>query len=349
MSGSRRRRRGGVLVGTLFYGLLLSCGSGDAVREPAVVASPTAAQPTETATPAAVVATPVQAPEPESIDTRVEHRFEISQPDYLAVAAGSVWVNTDNGVVHRINPKTNEVIAKIRVHLAGGDNLCQGIGASDDGGVWTCAGPDAMVQIDPATNKIGHTVELTKSSSQGNIAVLDGHAWVLSDGGLVLSAINTDSGEIDAEIDLGARCTELGVGEQELWITCQTEATVLRMDLASQEVTARIGGLPSVRHIGVAEAVWVGYAGGLARIDLATAEVVGAVEVNVGEAGIVFADESGIWVRSEGLFLQHVDPETMEVTDVLSAPEQSGGAVVRAFGSLWASAYNDAVLYRLRP
>ena len=68
-----------------------------------------------------------------------------------------------------------------------------------------------------------------------------------------------------------------------------------------------------------------------------------------GTQGDIAAMPEAVWVRAEGRFLRRIDPETLDVVEELSAPEASGGAVLEAYGSLWATAYNDNVMYRLTP
>jgi hypothetical protein len=58
-------------------------------------------------------------------------------------------------------------------------------------------------------------------------------------------------------------------------------------------------------------------------------------------------DEHAVWVRG-GEFLQRVDAESFEVEQI-RAPEQGGGEALVAFGSVWATAYDEATLYRLSP
>lgn len=47
--------------------------------------------------------------------------------------------------------------------------------------------------------------------------------------------------------------------------------------------------------------------------------------------------------------MRRVDADTMEGVEDLQAPEASGGFVLLAYDSAWATAYDDAVLYRVAP
>jgi streptogramin lyase len=120
------------------------------------------------------------------------------------------------------------------------------------------------------------------------------------------------------------------------------------VDPTARRVATRLTGFDTPRLIaGAGGTVWVSYLGGLAQIDEATGSVQTLTGVFLGPQAGLFADADGVWVRDEGLFLARVDT-TGHVVDEFSVKEQSGGSVLEAFGSLWATAYNDEVLYRLR-
>jgi hypothetical protein len=64
--------------------------------------------------------------------------------------------------------------------------------------------------------------------------------------------------------------------------------------------------------------------------------------------GLAVASDA-VWLRTDGRFLRRIDPATAAVIEEIQAPEKSGGSVLVAFGSVWATAYDDEVLYRLDP
>jgi hypothetical protein len=285
-------------------------------------------------TPADAVATP--------IDARVESRLVMAGgPDWLAASAGSLWIKKDDGTVVRIDPGDTTRIASITV----ADALCQGIGA-DEKAVWSCT-DGGVVRIDPATNKIAATVNVQKTYGQGQIPVAFGRAWVLVGDGSKLAGIARDT--VDVMIELGTRCTELAASAEALWAACPTGGMALRIDPGSAAVTARIPGLADARSIAVADHVWAGFAGGLARIDEASARVTGVADAAPGPGGAITATSGDVWVRTAGRFLRRVDAGNLAVLEELHAPEGSGGSVVTAYDSVWATAYDDAVLYQIAP
>jgi DNA-binding beta-propeller fold protein YncE len=297
-----------------------------------------------TASPSTTTSTTEPPPAPVvDVQDRLEHRFDIlGGPGWLAAGAGSVWVKTDHGLVDRIDPETNELVAEIEVYRLG---LCQGLGA-DDEAVWTCLDRD-LVRIDPATNEVAATILVDKIAEQGHLPVVDGTVWVLTGDGSTLVGVADD--EVQTEIDLGeAHCQDLAAVDDVLFASCLSERLVLRIDLASGEVTDRVE-VPEPRTIAAAPGrVWVGGPDGVTAIDPDTAEVLGTAAAEPGTNHSMGADEDGVWVRG-GPFLQHVDAETIQVDEEIAAPETAGGEAIIAFGSIWADAYDEAVLYRLAP
>jgi len=108
-------------------------------------------------------------------------------------------------------------------------------------------------------------------------------------------------------------------------------------------------GVEGARNIAVGDDVWVGFDGGLARIDEASGRVTSVADTPSGFSVAVFATAEDVWMRTGGRFLRHIDADTMEFVEDLEAPEPSGGSVLVAYDSVWATAYDDAVQYRVAP
>jgi hypothetical protein len=133
-----------------------------------------------------------------------------------------------------------------------------------------------------------------------------------------------------------------------LWAACPLDDVVVRVDPAGRQVTARAGGLEKARWVAAADDVWVAFDDGLARIDPDTKEVRDAVDVKARD-GTLFATDDAVWVRSADPFLRRVDPATMELVEEITTDSRAGGAVTVASDSVWASAPDDQVGYRIRP
>jgi hypothetical protein len=297
------------------------------------------------ATPSAGLASPLPSALPAAvdaiaIDTRVRSKLTVpGGPDWLTAAAGSMWVKTDAGDVLRYDPKTDKQTAKIKV----AQETCQGIG-SGDAAVFACS-DDGIVRIDPKTDKIAARIVVDKFNDQGQIPVAFGHAWVLTGDGSHLVGVARD--KVSPGTDLGTRCIDLAASRTALWAACPIDGQAIRIDPATGKVTARIEGLEEARTVGAGDAVWVGYANGLAKIDEAAGSVTGVADASTGPFGGMLVTPDAVWVRAQGRFLRKVDPGSLKVVEQLEAPEESGGAVSLLGGSLWATAYDHDVLYRL--
>ncbi len=324
----------------------VACGSGgDAPDDTTDPAAATTAVSASTA-----VETPARKAEPAGdvtavpVEQRGGERLEIGgNPDWLAASSGAIWVKADSGTLVRVDAESLKVSPPVAV----ADELCQGIGATDEV-IWSCAGESGQVaRVDPGSGEVAAPVEAGKINVEGQIPVAFGHAWMLVDDGSRLAGIADDA--VARTIDLGTVCTELTASATALWAACPTDGVAVKIDPETGEVVARAEGLPRAATIAAGEHVWVGFDGGLARLDEQTGEVTAVVDASPGSGGGIAVTPGAVWVRAEGRFLRRVDPATATVIEDVTAPEQSGGSVVAAFGSIWATASDDDALYRLDP
>jgi hypothetical protein len=268
-------------------------------------------------------------------------------PDWLAVGFGSLWVRLDRGVVLRINPEGNSIDAEVSVT----SQLCQGLGASPEA-IWTCSRevdqPIHVARIDPSTNEVVATVEVGKSPDQGRLVYANDRIWIISGLGDQILGIDPTTNTLGPPIDLGTRCTDLAAAGDALWAVCPIEGVVVRVD-PSGEVTRGSAILENARQIAASEFVFVGFDGGLAQLDPDSLDVLAVYDVAPGLGGGVWADSAGLWVRRDpGPFLTRVDPISQTVVELIEAEAPfSAGDIVGAFGSIWATAYNDKFLVRL--
>lgn len=278
-----------------------------------------------------------------------ETRLQIlGGPDWLTQGFGSLWVRLDRGVVLRINPADNSIEAEVAVT----NELCQGIGASPEA-IWTCSQefdqPIHAARIDPSTNQVSATVEVGKNPDQGRFVFANGRTWILNGLGDQIMGIDPATNTLGPPIDLGTRCTDLAAAGDVLWAVCPIEGVVVRVD-PSGEVTRSVT-LENARQIAASEFVFVGFNGGLAQLDLDSLEVLAVYDVAPRLSGGVWADADAVWVRRDpGPFLTRIDPIAQTVVELIEAEGPfSAGDVIGAFGSIWATSYNDKLLVRLAP
>jgi hypothetical protein len=135
----------------------------------------------------------------------------------LAISKDAVWVSATSELV-RIDPGTNEVVARLRSERGFGDigfgeaGLWVIVGANEDGEVW---------QIDAATGVVLQRIPLANPSFWNEIAVGSTAVWVTSsltahrDGTALvhLYRIDPSAGSITADIPVGGGPSGLDPGE----------------------------------------------------------------------------------------------------------------------------------------
>ena len=283
------------------------------------------------------------------LDARLVRKVSITEgPDWMASGFGSLWINRGSGAVDRVDPESGKVIAEIRTGPFK-NPLCQGIGVSQDA-VWFCPpGAKEVARIDPATDKVTHTVQIDKVPDQGRLVSAADHLWVLTDRGNELTGLDLDDGKPTTEIPLESACIDLAAAGSTLWVTCPIDDLVLRVDAATGEVTDQVE-LAGARNAAVGEDVWIGFEGGVAQVDPETLDVSAVYGVYPRLGGSIFATSDAVWVREEdGHFLTHIDPAGQRIVETIEAPDlPSGGDVIVVGDSVWATAYDDAALVEVR-
>ena len=268
-------------------------------------------------------------------------------PDWLAFHDGFVWVKRDDGMVSRIDPRTNKPKGEIQADTKS-DQLCQGIGAGG-GAVWSCSGSD-VVRIDPERLKVTDSIPVGKIFDQGHFVFADGKIWVLAGNGDRLVGIDTATASAGPAVELPAACRELGFGADMIWVTCPLDGMVFSVNPASASVEAQL----ELEDASVASAsdsaLWVGSAGDLMRFDLETLQPLARFEaLDPGTEGTLLVDGEDVWVRTAQGFLHRIDATSNTVAEQIEPPEAlSGGDLLIAAGSVWTTAFNDNLLIRLR-
>lgn len=145
----------------------------------------------------------------------------------LAAEAGSIWILSDaRGVLSRIDPQTNRVVATIPVAP---HSFAAAFGF---GSVWiTNTGePDAQgagsVQcIDPQTGKVAATIPVGVSGPGGDIAAGAGRVWIRATE-VLLSVIDPSPNRVFARFGPPAGSGGVHVGDGIVWVTAHDTNTV---------------------------------------------------------------------------------------------------------------------------
>jgi streptogramin lyase len=134
----------------------------------------------------------------------------------LAAGSDSIWVLTDpKGILARIDPETNHLVAEIQV--PSGSSVCV---IGEDGAVWvTSTDHSTVVRVDPKTNLITDRVAV---GAQPRFTVAGGGAiWTLNQGEGTVSRIDVRTKKLVTNIDVGAPGGggEIAYGEGFVWVS----------------------------------------------------------------------------------------------------------------------------------
>ena len=207
----------------------------------------------------------------------------------LAVSEDAVWASASSELV-RIDPATNEVVARLRSQGGFGDI------ALGESGLWVVSGSGEegeVWQIDPATNDVRQRLSLANPSYWNEIAVGNGAVWVTSsptvhtDGQALvhLHRIDPSSGDITADIPLGDGPSGLGtnegavsysalaLAEGSVLVLVSYEGLLLSLDTGQLSVSETEDGIDCCSGLGPgltigAGSAWITVADAIMRISL---------------------------------------------------------------------------------
>ena len=169
----------------------------------------------------------------------------------LATAVGSVWIASDaTGVVSRVDPDTNEVVAEVHVARAPASV------ASGDEALWvTSAEGDLVTRVNPHTNAVVDTAKV--GPRPGHVAVGEGGVWTLNRGDGSVSRIDPATNKVVATIAVaGAEAGEIAVGAGAVWVSAPG-LPLVRIDPKTNRATQRFTGAGGGAVIVAHGSVWV--------------------------------------------------------------------------------------------
>jgi virginiamycin B lyase len=269
-------------------------------------------------------------------------------PDWQVITDDAVWVaNGPKGTVHRLDVKTNSVVAAVAV----GKRPCSGL-AAGFGSIWVpICGDKGLVRIDLKTNQVTATLPIPPSQSEGGIAASPDAIWLVTDAKGILSRIDPVTNTVSAEITVPPNSAGVVYGEGAVWITTPEKNLLTRVDPKANKATDTIEVGPQPRFLTTgAGSVWTLNQGDgtVSRVDAKTARLVTHIQVGVpGTGGELAFGEGHVWATAFQIPLSEIDPATNQVIKQWFGP---GGDSVRVgLGSVWLSNLREGNVWRLSP
>lgn len=264
----------------------------------------------------------------------------IGSPTFgLATGGGSVWVGgVGSGDVIRVDPTSGRVLARLTVG-ARIFNL-----AAAPGAVWAIDNAlSTAVRIDTKTAKV--TTRVPVGFQPYDIEWGFGSAWVANAGDGTVWRIT--GGKVVKKIKVGSEPNGLTAYRGALWVTDHTLGKVVRIDPATNKITAtlHIDGADWITGLG--ESIYVSQETNVVRrISVKTLKVTGVAKVARNPLGSAIVGKQ-LWVPCiDANEIDVVDPATMKV---VARRTTVGGpiAVLPAFGHTWVTQSTGTKLLRL--
>ena len=269
-------------------------------------------------------------------------------PDWQVVTEDAVWVsNGPKNTLHRLDAKTNKVVATIEV----GKKPCSGL-AAGFGSIWVPNCTDKTVsRVDIATNTVVATIPVGPAESEGGLAASRDAIWIPSDKQGVLSKIDPKTNTVVATIEIPPGSPACTFGEGAVWCTSTEKSVVVRVDPKSNKITDMVDVGPKPRFLTTGGgSVWTLNQGDgtVSRVDPKKRKLIAHIEVGVpGTGGEIAWGEGGVWLTVFQIPLTFIDPRTNAVTRQWVGP--GGDAVRVGHGSVWLSNLREQNLWRIDP
>jgi YVTN family beta-propeller protein len=270
-------------------------------------------------------------------------------PDWQAVTEDAVWVsNGPRNTVHRLDAKTNQVVAVVEV----GQRPCSGL-AAGFGSVWVPnCGSRTVSRVDTATNQVVATIPVGPANSEGGIAASPEAVWMATDlenGTLV--RIDPASNRVTAEIDIAPGSVGVAYGEGFVWVSSVQHSVVTKVNPKTNQVEAVIAVGPNPRFLTTgAGSVWTLNQGDgtVTRVDAATNQVITHIPTGApGAGGEIAYGEGYVWFTVFEIPITQIDPATNTVVKQWFG--EGGDAIRIGHGSIWLSNLRQQNLWRIDP
>jgi virginiamycin B lyase len=269
-------------------------------------------------------------------------------PDWQVITEEAVWVsNGPKNTIHRLDPKTNKVVAAIPV----GNKPCSGL-AAGFGSIWVPnCGDKTLSRVDIKTNRVVATIPAGPADSEGGIDTSPEGVWMLTDPEGILSRIDPATNKVAAEMAVTPKSASCLYGEGAIWVTTPGKNLLTRVDPKSSKVTQTIEVGPGPRFITVgAGSIWTLNQGNgtVSRVDARTGKVIATIEVGVpGGGGELAFGEGHVWATVFQIPISEIDPATNTVVKQWAGP--GGDSIRLGHGSLWLSNLRDQNVWRINP
>ncbi len=270
----------------------------------------------------------------------------------LLVTEDAVWVVSHRGgILSRIDPSTNEVVAVVESRILPDCrvNACVGLGSVDtrDGDVWLHNQYlQLFLRIDTETNEI---VDEVSDLNLGHFIPGSDLMWSPGAGAGAVGR-DFDSRDVVVTVDHDGPIEPAGVAAGSMWFTTTACEDLVRVDPATGAVQATIPAVGCARSVvEVGDEVWASSSRGIMRIDPATDQMVGRIRASTDNdrLSLVVVGDS-VWFRTRITEIVRIDAASGQPVERITLPwGQYQAEIGGGHGSVWVANWAEGTVYRI--
>ena len=267
--------------------------------------------------------------------------------DWVLVSANAVWTgSTGPNAVHRIDPRTNTIVASVALPGEPCAGLAEGFGA-----LWVplCGAQPGLARIALASNRLEEVLPIGPPGAEGGIATSADSVWLVTDIHGSLARIDPATGKLRQTVRLPAGSFNLRHADGTLYATRVEGAELTAVDAATGKVlsSVRTGTHPRFLTIGGGY-VWTlnQLDGTMTRISVKTRKAAGSIALHApGPGGDIAFGEGKVWTTVFNTPLSVTDAATGHLLHQWTGP--GGDSLGIGHGAIWITDYNRGTIARI--
>lgn len=267
--------------------------------------------------------------------------------DWVAITSDAVWVgSTGPFAVHRIDPKTNRLVATVK--LVG--EPCAGLTIGFDS-LWVplCGPTPMLAKVDLKSNKLVSVFKVGPGAAEGGVTASPDSVWLVVDKDSLLARIDPRTGAIRKTMRLPAGSHNPLYSDGRIWVTRADGTEVTSIDASSGELLTRTLTGPGPRFLTAgAGAVWTLNQGdgSLTRIDTTAKQATKTIPLHTpGHGGDIAFGGGMVWTTVSKVPLSVIDAATITLRCQWKGP--GGDSLGIGHGAIWLTNYHAGTISRI--
>jgi virginiamycin B lyase len=266
--------------------------------------------------------------------------------DWVAIGSDAVWVgSTGPFAVHRIDPKSNRVVADVALPGAPCAGLAMGFGS-----LWIplCTATPSLAKVDLASNRLSATFDIGAAGAEAGVTVDEQGVWLVTDKNGSLVRIDPRTGAVRATVPIAAGSYNPHYSAGTVWVSQAEGSRLTGVDTSSLQVRAivTIGANPRFLTSG-GGAIWTLNQGDgtVTRIDVRTHSTTSIALQTPGRGGDIKFDRGFVWSTMPKMPLSVIDATSNKLKCQWAGP--GGDSLGLGFGSIWLTDYDGGTVSRI--